>query len=41
MNERQVRDWLLARGLDPATPLGAWLADWLAGVAAALADLAG
>jgi hypothetical protein len=36
-----VRDWLLTRGLDPATPLGAWLADWLAGVAAALADLAG
>jgi hypothetical protein len=36
-----ARDWLLARGLDPATPLGAWLADWLAGVAAALADLAG
>jgi hypothetical protein len=36
-----VRAWLLARGLDPATPLGAWLADWLAGAAAAIADLAG
>jgi crotonobetainyl-CoA:carnitine CoA-transferase CaiB-like acyl-CoA transferase len=36
-----VRAWLLARGLDPAMPLGAWLADWLTGVAAAIADLAG
>jgi hypothetical protein len=36
-----VRARLLACGLDPATPLGAWLADWLDGVAAALADLAG
>jgi hypothetical protein len=41
MNERQVRAWLLTRGLDPAAPLGAWLADWLAGVAAALAEHAG
>jgi hypothetical protein len=40
MNER-ARAWLLVRGLNPATPLGAWLADWLAGVAAAIADLAG
>jgi hypothetical protein len=40
MSDR-ARAWLMARGIDSATPLGAWLADWLAGVAAALADLAG